>query len=384
VTGAAAAPAPAPAEGPSGAPGPAEGPSGAPGPAEGPSGVPGPTVLWSVSPSRRSIVFAWVLRLLIRPFIAVSALVSGLGVRFGPGGIEMWRLWARVHEVNDLVGSISRPQRGTALQRIRLARCRAEYVRAVGVTAGGRAILYFHGGGFVAGGLGTYRRFAAKLSAASGATVLNVGYRMLPRSPITRAVEDGVDGYRRLLADGYAPDDIVLGGDSAGGGLAILVARAILEHGLPRPAGIVAISPWAELDPTDKLTHPAARTDPVIPIRSAAWLVETLVQRGLPLDPNLSAVNVDLAGLPPSLIHVGTTEVFTVDAVMLANALARAGVPVTLKHWQGQVHVFQVLGADLLPEARTALREIGEFVRAVSSAGDGTGSVSRRPCPPGG
>jgi len=325
------------------------------------------SIVWSQPPTRRAILFAWLLRLTMRPLIALSTVISAWGLRFGPAGIEMWKLWARLHRLGDDLGRIGPPPGGTEIERIRLPQCAADYVWARDVPRGGRAILYFHGGGFVSGGLGTYRRFAARLSAATGATVLNVGYRMLPRSPIHRAIGDGVDGYRRLLDDGHRAQDIVLAGDSAGGGLAFLVAHAISDADLPRPAGVVGLSPWADLDPSDKLRHPAARTDPVVPIQAAVFVVEKLVARGEAVDPALSPVNLDLRRLPPALIHVGTTEVLALDAARLADALAGAGVPVTLKFWQGQVHVFQVLGLDVLPEARQALDEIGAFVRRVTS-----------------
>lgn len=328
----------------------------------------GPEMLWSSTPSRRAIRFAWAMRLLMRPLIALSTALSALGLRFGPSGIEMWRLWTWLHLLFDWISGLARPDRGTAVARVGLPGCRAEYVWAPGVARGGPAILYFHGGGFVAGGLAAYRRFAGRLSGAAGATVLNVGYRLLPRSPIAHAIADGVDGYRRLLADGHQPQDVVIGGDSAGGGLAFLVAFAIKERGLPRPAGVVGLSPWANLDVAAKLAHPAARTDPVIPIGAAAFVVEKLIQNGVELDERLSPINLDLHGLPPSLIHVGTTEVLALDAIELADALAAAGVPVTLKHWQGQVHDFQVLGLDAVPEARQALGEIGAFVRRVTTA----------------
>jgi acetyl esterase/lipase len=172
-----------------------------------------------------------------------------------------------------------------------------------------------------------------------------------------------VAGYQRLLADGHAADRIVIAGDSAGGGLAFLVAYAIGASELPRPAGVVGLSPWADLDVAQKLTDPSSRRDPVVPIATAGWVVRELVQRGEALDLALSPVNLDLSALPPALIHAGTTEVLALDAVRLADRLAECGVAVTLKHWQGQVHVFQVLALDALPEARQALREIGEFVR---------------------
>jgi acetyl esterase/lipase len=308
------------------------------------------------------------MRLVLRPLITLSATVSGLGIRFGPRGIEMWPLWAWFHSAGDSLGRLAPLARGARIERIRLPGCRADYVRAPGVDRGTRAILYMHGGGFVAGGLGTYRRFASILSTSTDATVLNVGYRLLPRSPITHAIEDGMAGYRRLLEDGFEPQDIVIGGDSAGGGLVFLVAYAIVSSGLPSPAGLFALSPWADLDVAEKLAHASARRDPVIPIRAAGFVVEKLVQKGAALDRELSPVNLDLRGLPPVLIHVGTTEVLAVDAIKLARVLDRAGVPVTLKHWHGQVHDFQVLGLDVVPEARRSLKEIGTFVARLTAS----------------
>jgi acetyl esterase/lipase len=337
-------------------------------PSSEPAPVDNPRIEWSHRASWRSRLLALWLRLTMRPVLAAAVAVWALAVKYGPSGIELWRLWEWLHDVEDWCAGLVPPLRGSTVHRIRLGGCRAEYIRAAGVpVSGGPAILYFHGGGFVAGGLGVYRRFASALSAVTGTTVLNVGYRLLPRHPITSAIEDGVAGYQRLLDDGYRPEEIVFAGDSAGGGLTFLVAYAVVHSGLPSPAGLIGESPWANLDPTDKLELASARTDPVIPIRTTVFIVEKLIERGQILDAALSPVNLDLTGLPPSLIHVGTTEVLTPDSEQLAARLAQCGVPVTLKHWTGQVHVFQVLGLGLIPEASEALREMAAFVRERTS-----------------
>lgn len=323
-------------------------------------------IVWAARPSLRGRLWAQVLRAIMRPRIAFAAAVSGLGIRLGPTGIEMWAVWSWFHRATDLLGRLAPPVSGSRIERVALAGCPADYVRAPGARDTGRAILYFHGGGFVAGGLGSYRRFTSVLSSASGATILNVGYRLLPRSPIAHAIEDGLAGYRQLLADGFDPARIVIAGDSAGGGLAFLVAAAVRAGGLRPPAGLVALSPWADLNAEEKLLHPWARRDPVIPIRAAHFVVEKLVRKGSALDPELSPVNLDVTGFPPTLIHVGTTEVLALDAIRLTRLLENAGVPVTLKYWHGQVHDFQVLGLDVVPEARQAVTEIGCFVGEVT------------------
>jgi acetyl esterase/lipase len=317
-----------------------------------------------------SRLFAVLIRLTLKQVIKVGAAIGALSLRFGPDGFETWRAWTLVLRFTDWLGNIGPPPRSTYVDRLELGTCRAEWVRARGVATGpaGRAILYFHGGGYVACGLATHRRLAATLSRAADATVLNVDYRMLPRNTLQHAIEDGVAGYARLLEQGYSADRIVIAGDSAGGGLSFLVAVAIRNRGLPAPAGIVGISPWTDLDPEPKLAHRNARTDPLIPTKAMSFIVESLICKGQPLDPDLSPVNLDLAGLPPTLVHVGTTEVLELDAIAISDRLAAAGVPVTLKHWDGQVHDFQLVGIDLLPEARQAIREIGAFVRARTAA----------------
>src|SRR5947209_1131934 len=109
----------------------------------------------------------WI-RLTLKPVIRAGAAVGALSLRFGPDGFETWRAWTLVLRFTDWIGNLSPPPRGTVVERVDLGPCRAEWVRARGVAAGAgaRAVLYFHGGGYVACGLATHRRFAARLSRA--------------------------------------------------------------------------------------------------------------------------------------------------------------------------------------------------------------------------
>jgi acetyl esterase/lipase len=331
-----------------------------------PTGTGAPEIERSGAPSAISRAYAVLLRLTLRPVIAIWAAVSALVIRFGPSGTEMWPVWTAILRATDW-GVLARVPRGTEVEPVRLPACDAELVRAATAKPDGPVVLYFHGGGYVACGTGSHRRLVAQLSRATGGPVFNVGYRLLPRSAITHAIEDGVSAYRKLLEDGIAAGRIVFAGDSAGGGLAFLVAVATKSHELPMPGGIVGISPWAELDPTDKLAHRNLHIDPVIPAKTTAFIVEHLIRKGDALDDALSPVNLDLAGLPPTLIHAGTTEVLEADALKLSERLAAAGVPVRLKLWRGQVHDFHLIGLDVVPEARSAIREIGEFVAATTT-----------------
>jgi acetyl esterase/lipase len=225
------------------------------------------------------------------------------------------------------------------------------------------AILYLHGGGFALCGLNTHRRLAARIGRAAGMPVFQIAYRQLPHR-LTQSIEDCVDAYRYLLDQGVPAERILLAGDSAGGGLAFLLALACRERGLPMPAGIAALSPWADLDNTARRDHRNAGRDAYIPTEAFDILATWGFRINGTLDPAWSPAHRDLTGLPPVLIQVGSTEILMSDAEQLAARCADADVPCVLQIWDGAPHVFQV-AADLLPEGRAAIGELGMFARRV-------------------
>ncbi|MEV6432439.1 alpha/beta hydrolase [Nocardia sp. NPDC051463] len=224
------------------------------------------------------------------------------------------------------------------------------------------AILYIHGGAFITCGLNTHRRLAAKIGRAADMPVLNIAYRQLPHAHITDTIDDCVRAYRYLLDKGFPADRIILAGDSAGGGLTLLTAMTARQHGLPMPAGIVALSPFADLDNTHRLTHPNAGRDAYIPTEALGVIARWGFQRNNTLDPSWSPINGDFTDLPPVLIQVGSTETLLSDAERLAQRCAEANVPCTLQIWDRAPHVFQA-ASDLLPEARNAIHDIATFAR---------------------
>jgi len=268
----------------------------------------------------------------------------------------------------DRAAAPLRPPRGTTTVPVTGLGCAAEWVRGPGVSGDSRkAILYFHGGGFVACGLRTHRRMIARISRAAGVPALSVAYRMPPRVAIDTTLEDCLDAYRWLLEQGHRPSDIVVAGDSAGGYLAFMTPLRALRAGLPAPAGIAALSPFTDLDIAAKIAHPNAPIDPYIPAPRMRDMVRVCFPGVAPDDPLLCPVHADLAGLPPVLIQVGSIEVLRGDAELMAERLGAADVPCTLQIWEGQAHVFQVF-ADLAREGLAAIAEIGSFVRAVTDA----------------
>jgi acetyl esterase/lipase len=253
---------------------------------------------------------------------------------------------------------------GTRRAPVRLGKFRAEWLWHGNAGDPRRrqdsALLYFHGGAYLLGGLNTHRRLVAKIARASRMPAFNVDYRQLPKAHFTETLDDAVESYRYLLEQGFQADRIIVSGDSAGGGLAFRLALATREHGLPMPGGISVISPWADFDSTTRNAHPNRDRDSYIPARG----IDTVSQRGFApdgrLDPAWSPVNHDFTGLPPVLIQVGSTECLLPDAQTLARRCASAHIPARLQIWDRAPHVHHI-GSDLLNDARAAIDHMGKF-----------------------
>lgn len=264
--------------------------------------------------------------------------------------------------LDTMAGLLPAP-RGVRYERVDLDGFAGEWVRPKAVPEQGGVLLYFHGGAFVTCGIATHRHAVARMAEACGTPALSVAYRQLPAVPLAGSVADCLAAYRHLLAQGYSPDRIVLAGDSAGGCLAFATALGAMADGLPRPAAIVALSPWLDFDSAAKLAHPNADRDAYAPVRRLPALAALLEA----MEPTSSPVNGDLAGLPPVLLMTAESEMLRCDAELMAERLAAADVQVTLQIWSGQIHAFPVLG-DLLPESTAAIQEIGTFVHNLPSS----------------
>lgn len=233
----------------------------------------------------------------------------------------------------------------------------------------GRVFLYFHGGGYFFGSPRSHRAVTWRLSRTSRAKVLALDYRQPPDWHYPAPLEDALRAYRALLDRGYKPENIILGGDSAGGNLTLVTLLRIRELGLPMPAAGVLISPWGDLTCSGESIHANEKLEPMIPVNALRFISSSYSGRENPADPLISPVFADLSGLPPLLIQVGSTEVLRSDAERLAVKAREAGVPCRLQVWENMMHVFQAL-AGWVPEASLAVREIGAFVEdAVARAG---------------
>jgi epsilon-lactone hydrolase len=226
-----------------------------------------------------------------------------------------------------------------------------------------RVVVHLHSGGLVMGSAHGYRAFGANLSAATGARVLLVDYRLAPEHPFPAQLDDALAAYRWVLSTGLAPEAVVLCGDSGGGGLGLAALLALRDTGEPLPAAGVAISPVTDWTLSGESMVSNAASDPLVPGPDLLAMLRPMVlgEHGDPRDPLASPVFGDYTGLPPLLVMAGSIETLRDDGIRVVQAANAAGVDVTWLEGEGMVHIWPIF-ADRLPEAREAIERIGSFV----------------------
>ena len=224
-----------------------------------------------------------------------------------------------------------------------------------------RVILYLHGGGYLFGSARTHRVMLAHMARAAKARVLALDYRLAPEIPFPAPVEDSVSAYRWLLAQGISAKKMVIGGDSAGGGLAVAAMVALRSVGEPLPAAGVCISAWTDMESTGQSHITNAESDPSVSKERLLKIAKVYLGGKEPTAPLASPIHADLTGLPPLLLQVGSIEVLLDDSTLLKSRAKAAGVSVEMEVWEDMPHVWHHY-APILPEARKAIGRIGEFV----------------------
>jgi acetyl esterase/lipase len=225
-----------------------------------------------------------------------------------------------------------------------------------------RHVLFLHGGGFIIGSPSLYRHVTWRIAAATRAGVLAVDYRLAPEHPFPAALEDAVSAYHWLLANGAEAQRIAVMGDSAGGGLVFSLMLRLRDEKVPLPGAAVALSPWTDLALTGPSLRLNAASDPMLSAEDPPQFVDDYLAGADPRTPYASPLYGDPAGLPPTIIQVGSDEVLRDDAVRMAERMRAAGCQVELEIWPRMPHVWHVF-VPVIPEARRALERIGSFVR---------------------
>ncbi|GAH02702.1 unnamed protein product, partial [marine sediment metagenome] len=224
--------------------------------------------------------------------------------------------------------------------------------------------LNLFGGGYYIGNLENRRWIPYLLSKATNYRSFNIEYRLAPEHPFPAALDDSISAYQWLLSKGIDPNNIIIGGQSAGGGLTMATLLKLKELKLPLPKAAIMISPWVDLTASGKSLETNYKYEPII-ANPGIPVATNYVGGKSTKHPLISPVFADLGGLPPLLIQAGGIEVLLDDSILLAERAKSAGVQVTLEVYEKMTHVFQTFG-DVLPESKKAFDNIKKFIQSLS------------------
>jgi len=250
------------------------------------------------------------------------------------------------------------------VQKVSVAHLSGEWITPANLSRdANKVILYFHGGGFIAGTCEFYRDLTARIARSSGVKVLVIEYRLAPEHPYPAANDDCLSAYRWLLENGFAASNILFGGDSVGGSLALMTLLSLADDGEELPAGAFLISPHTDLVLLDGESYKSrSELDPTGSLEGNQRILDMYLGGKSDEIPLLSPLRMDLTGLPELLIQVGDHEVLLSDSTRFTEQAKAAGVEVTLEVWDHMWSVFHFL-AYMLPEAQQAIDHIGRFVQ---------------------
>jgi monoterpene epsilon-lactone hydrolase len=257
------------------------------------------------------------------------------------------------------------PPKEATFEPAQIGPLKGEWVRCPN-SSPNRLILYFHGGGYVAGSPQSHRALVARLAQASEATAFSLDYRLAPEFAFPAAVRDGIDAYRQIVAKGVAPSTIVFAGDGSGGGLAFAVLSAVRNANLPMPAGCAAMSPWADLSLSGWSVQQNAKTDNSLNWDLLFVSARHYLRKTNPCDAYASPAFTSFKDFPPIMVHAGSLEMLRDDASRLGDRAADAGVNVSVEIYDGMQHVFQA--NRRVPESKVSLQRLGQFIRTRTSA----------------
>ena len=274
-----------------------------------------------------------------------------------PESVDIRRMRARLDRFARLVPVAA----GVEIERTRVAGLHAEWLRPRGSEAG-KVLLYLHGGAYVLGSCDSHRHLASHIARSAGVQALLPEYRLAPEHPFPAAIEDAVGVYRELLDDGVDANDVVVAGDSAGGGLTMAVLLSLSEAGLPQPALGCLLSPWLDLAAEGDSMQSRRDEDPWFSPEDFPHVTRYYCDDGQRRLPLVSPVYADPAGLCPIYIQVGDHEILLSDSRRLAENIDAAGGSVELEVWPDMWHVFQAF-VLVMPESRAAVDKLGARIR---------------------
>ncbi len=272
--------------------------------------------------------------------------------------IEVQELREKLNRIARLL----RTARRVSVETTEISGLYAEWLRPKDAAAG-KVLLYLHGGAYVVGNCGTHRQMVSHIARAAGINALLPEYRLAPEHKFPAAIDDAVNVYRALLADGYGAGDILIAGDSAGGGLTVATLLALRHAGDPMPAAAVLLSPFLDVTASGESARTRADQDPWFDAKDIPVVARNYCEEGADLrNPLVSPVFANVAGLPPTCIQVGDDEILLSDSTRFAEKMKEAGNEIEIEVWPEMWHVFQIF-IGKMPEARRGIRKIGAYIQ---------------------
>jgi epsilon-lactone hydrolase len=271
--------------------------------------------------------------------------------------------WEERRQRIDEVGSAWPVATDVKLEPVDLGGVPGEWSSVAGSDAS-HVLMFFHGGGYCSGSIRSHRRLVTEAGRSAGIRTLAVGYRLAPEHPFPAAMEDALTTWHFLRQQGIAARHIAIGGDSAGGGLAVVLNNRLRDADEELPGCMWLVSPWTDLTMSGSTLITKDDVDPIIHKGYLGELADAYVPPGMDRqDPRVSPLYADLKGLPPMLVQVGSAETLLEDATRFAAAAGAADVSVTLEVWPHMIHAWPMWNAGLKP-GRSALAHAGAFMRA--------------------
>jgi monoterpene epsilon-lactone hydrolase len=224
-----------------------------------------------------------------------------------------------------------------------------------------QVLLFLHGGAFAMCSIRTHRRLVSKIAKAAKVKALLIDYCLAPEEVFPEALNQACDAYKWLLQEGYKPENITIGGDSAGGGLTVSTLMKLRDDKVPLPRAAILLSPWTDLEGTGE-SHKKGDQQNFINNESLRLYGKLYAGDTDIRHPLVSPIYGDFQGLPPMLIHVGAEELIYDDSARLYTKALAAGVDVTLEPWADMVHVWHVYDF-LIPEGERAIKSLGKYLR---------------------
>nr|ATZ76156.1 monoterpene epsilon-lactone hydrolase [uncultured Acidithrix sp.] len=263
-----------------------------------------------------------------------------------------------IRVMTDSVSDFSPVPDGVVITEAEIQGVVVEYIDPLN-RSGKNVILYFHGGAYSAGSLKSHRSLGARLALASESKVVMADYRLAPENPFPAALEDSLKVYLGLLSNGVDPQNIVIGGDSAGGGLSLATEVAIRDGGHSLPGKSFLFSPWTDLTASGDSLRLRNDIDPMLDAKGMKPAIQIYLNGADASDHRASPLLGDLSGLPPHLVFVGTDEILFDDSFRLIEKFHDCNVEATLEVGEGLWHVWPSFP---MPEADLALERVGEFI----------------------